>query len=165
MKKVLSVLNKVENGMIIIAFTVMVLAAFSQVLNRNVFKLGIGWFEELAVYCMIWMTLLGAEMGLRDGSQISVTMVLEKFSGKAKALLQIIIKLIVVIFTVAIARGAMLMVLRQIRTGQITAGLKIPVAVPYSTLVIGFGAMALVQFVTLILLIIRFFNDKEESKS
>ena len=151
--------------MIIVAFSVMLIAAFSQVLNRNVFKLGIGWFEELAVYCMIWMTLLGAEMGLRDGSQISVTIVLGRFSGKAKALLQIIIKLIVVIFTVAIARGAMLMVLKQIKTGQTTAGLKIPVAIPYSTLVIGFGTMAVVQVVTLILLIIQFFHGKEDSKS
>ena len=164
MKKALVYLQRVENIMIIVAFSVMVLAAFSQVLNRNIFKAGIGWFEELAVYCMIWMTLLGAEMGLRDGTQMSVTLFINWSSGRVKAVIDIIIKLIVVTFTIAITRSAIGMVLKQIQTGQLTAGLRIPMAIPYSTLVIGFGAMALVQGVTVILTIVVFFRGGEENK-
>ena len=138
----------------------MVLAAFAQVVNRNIFKLGIGWFEELAVYCMIWMTLLGAEMGLRDGSQVSIAAVVEKLPSKARALMRIITKLIVTVFSAAITRSAVGMVLKQIETGQTSAGLKVSMAVPYSALLAGFGIATLVQGISVVFMIIHFFKGE-----
>jgi C4-dicarboxylate transporter DctM subunit len=161
MKKTLVVLQKLENITIIAAFSVMVIASFSQVVNRNIFKLGIGWFEELAVYCMIWMALLGAEMGLRDGTQVSITAVQEILPKKGRSLIHIIVKLIVVIFSSVITRSAIGMVLRQIQTGQTSAGLKVSMAIPYSALVVGFGIMVMVQGYSLILMILHFFKAEE----
>lgn len=160
MKKTLAALQRFENGIIIAAFSVMVIAAFAQVVNRNIFKLGIGWFEELAVYCMIWMTLLGAEMGLRDGSQVSITAVVEKLSAKGRALMRIITKLIVVVFSAAITRSAVGMVLKQIETGQTSAGLKVSMAVPYSALLAGFGIATLVQGISVVFMIVQFFKGE-----
>jgi C4-dicarboxylate transporter DctM subunit len=160
MKKTLVALQRFENGIIIAAFSVMVIAAFAQVVNRNIFKLGIGWFEELAVYCMIWMTLLGAEMGLRDGSQVSITAVVEKLSAKGRALMRIITKLIVVVFSAAITRSAVGMVLKQIETGQTSAGLKVSMAVPYSALLAGFGIATLVQGISVVFMIVQFFKGE-----
>ena len=68
MKKLLQYLQKAEDGILIGTFVVMVLASFAQVLNRNLFHLGISWFEELARYCMVYMALIAAEAGLRDGN-------------------------------------------------------------------------------------------------
>ena len=55
MKKLFQYLQKAEDGIMIGTFAVMVLASFAQVLNRNIFHLGISWFEELARYCMVYM--------------------------------------------------------------------------------------------------------------
>lgn len=41
---------------------------------------------------MIYMTLLGTEIGLRDGSQIAVTALVNKFKGVSKLFIQIISK-------------------------------------------------------------------------
>lgn len=56
-----------------IAFAVMVICYFISVVNRNIIKLSVPWTEELALYCMVYMALLGMEVGLRDGTQVSVT--------------------------------------------------------------------------------------------
>ncbi|MDF3005528.1 MAG: C4-dicarboxylate transporter [Oscillospiraceae bacterium] len=153
MKKALSWLQRVENLLIIITFTIMVIASFSQVLNRNIFKLGIGWFEEIAVYCMIWMTLLGTEMGLRDGTQASVTALVDKLHGLSKNLLQLIAKIFVVIFTAIITKSAWGMVMKQIATGQTSPALHIPMAIPYMALLVSFAIMTMVQGATCILMV------------
>lgn len=155
MKKALSWLQKAENLIIIVTFSMMVLAAFAQVVNRNIFKLGIGWFEELAVYCMIWMTLLGTEMGLRDGTQASVTALVDRFRGKAKAVVHIVSKALVVAFTAMITQSAWGMVLKQIETGQTSPALKIPMSIPYAALLVSFAIMTAVQGVTLVLMLLR----------
>ncbi len=161
MKKALSWLQKAENLIIIITFTVMVLASFAQVINRNIFKFGIGWFEELAVYCMIWMTLLGTEMGLRDGTQASVTAVVDSLKGKVKQVVQLAAKLLVVIFTAMITQSAWGMVLKQIQTGQTSAALKVPMAIPYSALLVSFAIMTAVQGVTVVLMFLQLFKPQE----
>lgn len=55
MKKVLNGLTKVENLIMVVTFVIMVCASFAQVVNRNIFKLPISWFDEAAIYCMIYM--------------------------------------------------------------------------------------------------------------
>ena len=98
MKKTLRFLQHLENWLLVITFSVMVIAIFIQVVNRNIFKIPVSGFEEAAKYCMVYMVMLGTELGLRDGSQIAITGVVEKFHGKARKALQIISKLIVVCF-------------------------------------------------------------------
>ena len=61
MKKIFRNVQKIEDIILVATFVVMVLAAFGQVLNRNIFHAGIAWFEELARYCMIYMALLATE--------------------------------------------------------------------------------------------------------
>lgn len=160
MKKTLDGLQKAENLMIIITFSIMVLASFAQVVNRNIFQLSIGWFEELAVYCMIWMALLGTEMGLRDGTQAAVTAIVDRFHGKLKRGIQMIAKALVVAFTAIMTAGSWNMVAKQIRIGQTTAALKIPMAIPYAALFIAFAIMTAVQGITLIVWIRNFFSGK-----
>lgn len=46
MKKVLGTLTKVEQVIMIATFVIMVVSSFAQVVNRNIFKLPIAWFDE-----------------------------------------------------------------------------------------------------------------------
>ena len=162
MKKVLDGLTKVENFIMIVTFVVMVCASFAQVVNRNFIKLSIGWFDELAIYCMMYMVLIGTEMGLRDGTQIAVTAVVDKFKGIPKKVIEIIAKVIVVLFSLMVFIGAVQLAGIQIRTGQISAALRVPMAVPYASLVISFGMITLVQIVTVIAMIIDVIRNKGE---
>lgn len=46
MKKVLHALQSLEKWIIVIAFVIMVVAIFCQVVNRNIFKIPVSGFEE-----------------------------------------------------------------------------------------------------------------------
>lgn len=162
MKKVLNVLTKIENLIMVVTFIIMVCASFAQVVNRNFFKLPISWFDEAAVYCMIYMVLIGTEVGLRDGTQIAVTAVVDKFHGKAKTGIQILSKIVVVIFSFGVFMGGLKLMNIQIRTGQVSAALGIPMSIPYGAMVISFAMITLVQAVEAIGLLIHMVQNKGE---
>lgn len=164
MKQLKNCLQKVENLIIITTSAIMVLATFAQVLNRNFFKLGIGWFEELAVYCMIWMALLGTEIGLRDGSQAAITVLADKLHGRAKIALQLLVKLIVTLFTAIITIHSLNMVVDQIISGQTSAALHLPMAIPYAALFVSFAIMTLVQGASLLDAILHFHSDEDSNQ-
>ena len=86
MKSALKKLQYIENLIIVVSFAVMVTCSFLSVVNRNFIKLSTPWFDELSTFAMIYMALLGTEAGLRDGSQIAVTALVNKFNGISKAI-------------------------------------------------------------------------------
>ena len=99
---------------------------------------------------MVYMTLLATEAGLRDGSQISVSAVIDKCSPAARRILQLIVKLIVIGFSIMIFVTSLTIVQTQINSGQVSAGLGIPMVIPYLALPISFGAIVVVQILSLI---------------
>ena len=89
-KKVLEWITKVEYAIMIVAFVLMVLCYFTSVVNRNFIKVSMPWAEELALYSMTFMALLGTEVGLRDGTQVAVTAVIEKLHGMTRKVVDLV---------------------------------------------------------------------------
>lgn len=162
MKKLLDNLTKAENVIMVVTFIIMVCASFAQVVNRNIFKLPISWFDEAAIYSMIYMVLIGTEVGLRDGTQIAVTAVVDKLHGHGKVLVQLIAKIILVVFSAMVFVGSIQLMNIQIRTGQISAALRLPMSVPYFAMVLSFGMITLVQAVVAAGLIGDLMKGKKE---
>lgn len=106
MKKVLHALQRLEKWIIVIAFVIMVVAIFCQVVNRNIFKIPVSGFEEAAKYSMAYMVLLGTELGLRDGTQIAIKGVVDKLKGKVKKVIVIISQIIVVAFAAIMTKAS-----------------------------------------------------------
>ena len=157
--------QKVEDMIMVVTFVIMVVSCFAQVVNRNIFKVPVSGFEEAAKYSMVYMVLLGTEMGLRDGTQISVTAVVDMLKGPAKKIVMIISKGIVVLVSAALFYQSIGLVQRQIISGQTSPGLQIPMSIPYFALVLSFGIITLVQGVTLIMMIfgkIKIDDKKED---
>ena len=154
MKKVLSGLQKIEDFILVAAFVVMVLSAFAQVANRNLFHVGISWFEELARYCVVYMALLAAEAGLRDGTQISITAITDKFHGLAGKLLRAAAKLVVILFAAVCFFNSFTILQTQISSGQVSPGLHLPMVVPYFALPLSFGIITVVQSASLVMLLL-----------
>lgn len=146
MNKVAKVLQKVEDTIMVVTFAVMALCIFGAVLNRNFIQSpGLGWFEELAKYAQVFMVMVGTEIGLRDNTQIRITALVDKLKGRAKLIVQIISQIIIVGFVSIMFYYGVKLVLMQVKLGQTTPMLHWPMTIPYSALVIGFGAMVLVQ--------------------
>ena len=152
MDKISKNLQRLENSAIALCFIVMSLAAFAQVANRNLVGASISWFDELARYCMVYLTLLATEAGLRDGSQIAITALQDRCPPAIKRLLQIVIKLIVIAFALMILDTSIDLINMQIRSGQTSASLGVPMWIPYMALPISFAIISIVQIISLILL-------------
>ena len=146
LKKVLSYITTAEYAVMIAAFVAMVLAYFISVVNRNLIKASMPWTEEVALYSMTYMALLGTEVGLRDGTQVAVTAVVDKLHGVFRKV------------------GTALF-LKQMQTGQTTPVLKIPTWLMYFSLVLAFGLIFLIQAVTLVEKIMAFGKKDEEVDS
>lgn len=160
-KKLLDGVTRIEYAIMVVAFVIMVAAYFISVLNRNFIKASMPWTEELAIYSMTFMALLGTEVGLRDGTQVAVTAVVEKLRGKLRKVVDIIKQIVLELFSFAMVQAGVQLVMKQLEHGQTTPVLKIPMAFMYSSLVLSFGIILLVQTVTLIEMLINFKNKED----
>ena len=150
MRPVLNFLQKAESTIIVVSFIVMVVSAFSQVVNRNLIGAGVSWFEELSRYCMIYMALLATEMGLRDGTQISVTMFVDRLPPRGRALMKIMARAIVVVFSAVVFYTSLELLDKQISFGAESSGLGVPMYIPYFALTLSFALITVVQTVSIV---------------
>ena len=164
MKKILDNLQKVEDIILVITFTVMVLASFGQVLNRNIFHLGIAWFEELARYCMVYMALLATEIGLRDHTQLAITAVTDRMKGIVSRIVRIAAKLVAVFSGVCLV-SSLTILQTQIASGQVSPGLRLPMYIPYFALTLSFGIITVVQGAMLVKLALNRENETGEEET
>lgn len=154
-KRILDWITKAEYAVMIVTFAIMVFTYFISVVNRNFIKASMPWTEELALYSMTFMALLGTEVGLRDGTQVAVTAVVEKLHGMTRKIVDLVKQLVLELFSFAMLEAGIQMVSKQLVHGQTTPVLKIPMAFMYSSLVLAFGLILLVQTVTFIEMILN----------
>lgn len=98
MEKLLSCVTSAEYAVMATAFIAMVISCFISVPNRNFIQASIPWIEEIAVYSMIYMALLGTEVGLRGGTQVAMTAVADKLHGVIRKTIGLIRQVIPVRF-------------------------------------------------------------------
>lgn len=158
--KLLNIVTAIENAVMVITFAVMVIAYFISVVNRNIIKGSMPWTEELAVYCMVYMALLGMEVGLRDGTQVSVTAFTAKLRGVAAKAVWVIGQAIMLIFIFMMFKYGLALVTKQLSTGQTSPVMKIPMWSLYLSLVISFGITLVVQIVLLICKLLNINTDE-----
>ena len=151
LNKVVRGLTAVELVACALTFAIMVVCYFISVVNRNIIKGSMPWTEELALYSMVYMVLLGTELGLRDGTQVSVTALTSKLEGKAAGkILGIISHLVVIYFVYMMFRNGNALVAKQIKTAQTSPVMNIPMYTLYLSLSISFGLMLITQTLMLI---------------
>lgn len=132
-------------------FIVMILAMAIQVLNRTFWQYSMPWLEEASLFAMLYMVLIGTEAGLRDGSQIAVTMLPDKLKGRARLAVQLLAKVAVLVFSVAMLIGSYNLVQQQVSSGQTSPALGWPMWVPYGSFAVAFTLIVIVQAIALVL--------------
>ena len=149
--KVVRGLTAVELIACAVTFAIMVISYFISVVNRNIIKGSMPWTEELGLYSMVYMALLGTELGLRDGTQVSVTALTSKLEGKTVGkILDILARLVVIYFVYMMFRNGNALVAKQLKTAQTTPVMKIPMYSLYLSLSISFCLTLITQVLMLI---------------
>lgn len=94
MKKVLRVLNRVEDVLVCVLFAVMCLAVTAQMFCRTILKAPLLWTEEISRYSYVWAVFLLISLGERDGDHFCVDIFLCWAKGRVNDVFHFIEKLI-----------------------------------------------------------------------
>lgn len=78
MNKLLVAWNKLEEGVLVFCLLGLALMAFVEVVTRYIFGHSFTWFEELARYMGVFITFLGASLGVKYGMHFSMDFVVGK---------------------------------------------------------------------------------------
>jgi len=81
--------------LIMVLLSAIVVILFGSVFWRYFLNDPISWSEDAALLCMIWMTLLGAPPGLRQGSHVAMEMLLYAFPQPVLKVMRAVISLVI----------------------------------------------------------------------
>ncbi len=96
-KNMLRLLDRLEEGFIIILLMVMMTSMAVQVFFRYILNNPLVWTEELARYLYIWIAFIGAGYGVRHRSHIELTVFFKMLSPALRKIVQIAVDSIAII--------------------------------------------------------------------
>ncbi|GMR07770.1 MAG: C4-dicarboxylate TRAP transporter small permease protein DctQ [Gammaproteobacteria bacterium] len=83
----------VEDGLLVIMLSTMIVVASVQILLRNVWGTGLGWADPLLRILVLWVALLGAMVATRENNHITIDILSRYLPRRGKQLSQLITNL------------------------------------------------------------------------
>jgi TRAP-type C4-dicarboxylate transport system permease small subunit len=136
-------INDAEEYLLVGSMAFNVLLVFFQVVMRYVFQNSLAWSEELARYIFLWQTWLGASYAVRQRRHLRVEMVADRFRGRRRVLFELFVLVVWFAFSLFLAYQGSKMTLFLVRTGQLSAAMRIPISWAYASVPVGCAMMAL----------------------
>jgi TRAP-type C4-dicarboxylate transport system permease small subunit len=123
----------------LVAFSMMLALVTLQVVFRYIVQISVPWTEEAARWFYAWQIFLGSSLAMRARLHLQITVLLDRFSGRPRALLELLSALTGLGFLAGIIWGSVLM-MRAVYPVQ--AG-SFPVSTSYLYLSIPVGLIAM----------------------
>lgn len=150
-----------EEVLLVILSTVMVIVVAAQVFMRFVMGSSLVWSEELARYCFIWLIYIGISYGVKKQRHIKVDVVLLLFKDKGKIVMSVVANLIFLAFAIFAIKYGYSLVDKILTFGQTSPGLRIPMGFVYLATPIGM-ALTSIRLIQQLILQVRALLGKEE---
>jgi TRAP-type C4-dicarboxylate transport system permease small subunit len=96
--KIISLINKIEDGLLVFILSTMILLAIFQIISRNLFSEGVVWIDPLLRLLVLWVGLAGAIVATRTDHHIRI----DVFTKYLPQSIQPYIQRTVYLFTIAI---------------------------------------------------------------
>ena len=84
LQRLLHYANKLEDGLLVLLLSAMILISSIQILLRNVFDGGFAWGDPLLRIMVLWVALLGAMIATRNDNHISIDILTRYLSERSK---------------------------------------------------------------------------------
>lgn len=131
MKRIGSYCRHAEEGVLAFALVGLALLAFMEVVTRYLFNHSFTWFEELSRYTGVFITFLGASLGVKYGTHFSMDLFLSKAGPRTRHVMQMIICLLSAGIFFTISYFGFIHVSKLKTFGVHSAALQIPMYIPY----------------------------------
>ena len=139
--KFLDFLEKIEKALLAISVAVMVVIIVYQVIMRYVFAHANSWSEELARYIFIYDVMIGAAIAIRRNSHLQIDILINLLNHKTRCIFTIVATVAGIVFMAFLFSYSMTLVQTGART--MSAGLGIPMSIPYTCMPVGLVLMIL----------------------
>lgn len=123
--KVLDFLDRVILTLSATFLAVMTILVLVQVFFRYVLGDPLGTTQELAIYCMAWVIMLGASAAVRHGTHINVTFFAERLPGPLHAAARWASHLLIIGFFAILAKEGWALTLRAMAQMSPSSGLPV----------------------------------------
>ena len=120
-----------------------------QVFMRYVWGESLSWSEELARYIFIWLIYLGISYGAGVMKHIKIEAALKLFPRRAAPYVVIAGDVVFCLFSAYICYSGYGMVVRQMRLGQTSPAIGMPMWIVYAAPMTGFGLTAIREIQTI----------------
>ena len=138
--KFLDGIEKIEKLFLAVTVAIMIIVIIYQVILRYVFSASNAWSEELARYLFIYDVMVAA-IATRRNSHLQVDAFIGILKPRTKAIYTVIATIVGIVFLAFLFCYSV--VLCQAAAVNVSAGLKIPMSVPYACMPIGAVLMIL----------------------
>lgn len=135
-----------ENTLAVTAFGLISATAFANVLARYVFNASLAFTSELTVNLAVLLTMVGAAIGIREGSHLGFTLLKDSLTGRRHQILMLVGGAAIVIFYLALIKFGMDVSLRQLDRNQSTPALGLPMWLLSLSLPLG-GVLGIIRTV------------------
>jgi TRAP-type C4-dicarboxylate transport system permease small subunit len=74
-------IGRVEQLLVVVMLSFMILLAFLQIVLRNFFDTGLAWSDALVRYLVVWLGFIGAALATREGRHITIDLFARRLRG------------------------------------------------------------------------------------
>lgn len=128
-------INRIVGYILAVMLGVMSLLILVQIFTRFVIEYPLHWTEELARYLMVYLVFLGAAIALRNNRLIAIEALTQVLSPLLQRVFKIVVMILTIVFAIILIIHGFEIV--QAVSMQKSAGLRIPMSVPYLAIPIG----------------------------
>ena len=132
LKSIKKVLDSSLELLVIAVVAVLVVDVLWQVFTRFILKNPSTWTEELAVFMLIWVSLLGAAVALGRGAHLGIDYFVGKLSPRKRLYTEIFVFLCISAFSLTVmVIGGIELVSNTLELGQVSPALGVKVGYVY----------------------------------
>jgi TRAP-type C4-dicarboxylate transport system permease small subunit len=138
----LRVLYAIEDSLLVLALSVMILIAFAQIVLRNLAEFGLFWGDPLLRYLVLWIGLLGAMVATRENNHITIDVVSYFLPSRARAAVRVLTDAFSALVCFLLTYASVNFLRDEIEGGLIVFG-RVPAWAAELILPVAFGVMGL----------------------
>lgn len=142
MHKFMQILNKIEDSLLVLILSSMIVLAVSQIVFRNILGEGVVWIDPLLRVLVLWIAMLGAIAATRTDNHIKIDIFTKYLPKKYLLTIKRFIYLITVVLCLLIAWHSLRFVMSEYEYQGIAFAI-VPSWITASIIPFGFSVIAL----------------------
>ena len=135
-------LGRLEQSLIALFLSVMILVAFLQIVLRNFFSTGFSWGDSLIRYLVVWVGFIGAALAAKEGKHICIEIASRWIVGPRRRYLQALVNFVSAVVCGCLTYAAVKFIVFEAQM-ETTAFFSLPAWVPEIIIPITFVVMTL----------------------